>query len=430
MKSSKIPSLVLAVVLQVMPVCRVATVNPAIASTSFAIVVRCAAAIAALMGSVDAVSGASVAVYVAGVREYLPTPSQLVTTNITGPVGSPMVLRIILGGSVGQQPQLDYYNAVPLPPGLIINTNLNTNSVGLESTNYYIYGTPTTPGVYYPVTVSAGNLNYAGGPVSTDIRITITNVGGASPPMFTTQPQSRTTTNGSNVSFTVAVSGSPVPALQWRKDGANLAGATAATYSISPATTNSAGHYTCLASNSSGSVTSTVAVLTVLDPPSITMQPQSLTVSNGGMAAFEVVAVGIPPPAYQWRFNGMLLAGANAATYTINSAQASDQGDYTVLVSNSVNSVVSTIAHLTVQVEMLPPTLGVPKLEAGFPAFDVAGPANVKMVILWAPNLDAWTNLAAWMPLRTNSTASGSWHFQDASALPGGNRFYRAVLQP
>jgi hypothetical protein len=381
---------------------------------------------------VDAVSGASTAVYVAGVQRLLPSPTQPVSTNVVGPVGSPMVLRIVLGGSVGQQPQLDYYNAYPLPPGLMINTNVNTNSSGLESTNYYIYGTPTTPGVYFPVTVSAGNLLYPNGPVYTNIKITITNTtGGGSAPSFTTPPQSRTTTNGSNVSFTVVVTGSPAPTLRWRKDVTNnIAGATATTYSISPATTNSAGSYTCVASNSSGSVTSSAAVLTVLDPPSIAAQPQSTTVSNGTMASFQVVAFGIPPPTYQWRLNGTNIVGANAATYVINSAQATNVGDYTVVLSNSVNSLVSAPAHLTVQFPASPPTLGSPQLETGRPAFDVTGPANVNVVVFSTAALASGTDFTVWTPVRTNSTASGVWHFQDPSPLSSGSRFYRAVVQP
>ena len=430
MKHTKIPSLVLAAVLQVMPVCRVVTLSPAVASTSYAIVARCAIAVAALLGSVDAVSGASTLVFVAGVQRLLPSPTQPVSTNVVGPVGSPMVLRIVLGGSVGQQPQLDYYNAVPLPPGLMINTNVNTNSSGLESTNYYIYGTPTTPGVYFPVTVSAGNLLYPNGPVSTNIMITITNTSGGTKPSFTTQPQSRTTTNGSNVSFTVVVTGSPTPTLQWRKDGANLSGATSATYSISPATTNSAGNYACVASNSSGSVTSLTAVLTVLDPPSIATQPQSLTVTNGGMASFQVVGFGIPPPTCQWRFNGTNIAGANAATYTISSAHPANEGDYTVVLSNSVSSLVSAAAHLTVQGQLSAPILGSPQLEAGRPAFDVAGPTNVKVVVVFTLDLGPGTNTASWTPVQTNSSPTGAWHFQDSTALSNGTRFYRAVLQP
>ena len=417
MKTSKVPSLALAVVLQIVPVCRVASVHPALASTSFAIVARCAAAIAALLGSVDAVSGASAPVYVAGVQSLLPSAPG-VTTNITRPVGSPMVLRIVLGGGVGQQPQLDYFNASPLPPGLIINTNVNTNSVGLESTNYFIYGTPTTAGVYFPVTVTAGNLLYVG-VASTNILITITNTSGASPPTLTTQPQSRAVTNGGSASFTVVATGSPT--YQWRKFGTNMPGATSATYAIGATTTNSAGNYTLVASNSSGAITSRVAVLTVLDPPSIASQPQSLIVTNGNIAAFQVAAFGIPPPTYQWRFNGTPLAGATAASLVLTNVSPSQAGDYTVLLSNSVSTTVSAIARLTV---LFPPTLSHPLLEGGNAAFDVAGPNNVNVVILSS------TDLASWQPVLTNSAPGGAWHFSDTNSPPADARFYRALLQP
>jgi hypothetical protein len=418
MKTNKIPSLALAAVLQLVPVCRVATVNPAIATSSFAIVARCAAAIAALLGSVDAVSGASAnAVYVAGVQSLLPSAPG-VTTNITRPTGSPMVLRIILGGNVGLQPELDYFNATPLPPGLMINTNVNTNSVGGQSTNYYIYGTPTQAGVWFPVTVSAGNLLYAG-LASTNIIITITNASGVSPPTITTQPQSKTVTNSSSASFTVVATGATT--YQWRKNNTNLVGATSATYTIGTTTTNSAGIYSVVVSNSTGPITSSNATLTVLDPPGIITQPQSVAVGVGSNATFQVVAAGIPPPAYQWRFNGTLIAGATASSFTISGAQPANDGDYSVVVSNSVNTITSTSAHLTV---LYAPTLSNTQMEGGKAAFDVSGPANIKVVILSSADLAGWT------PLRTNVTASGDWHFLDSNSPPAAARFYRGLLQP
>jgi len=328
-----------------------------------------------------------------------------------------MVLRIILGGSVGQQPQLDYFNATPLPPGLMINTNVNTNSLGGESTNYFIYGTPITAGVYFPVTVSAGNLLYPD-VAYTNIMITITNASGISPPTITGQPQPRTVTNGSPASFTVVATGSP--RYQWRKYGTNLVGITNATYTIGITATNSAGPYSVVVSNSAGFTNSLDAILTVLDPPSIAAGPQNLTVTNRGRASFDVIAFGIPPPAYQWRRNGNTIAGATASSFVINNAQQNDDADYTVVVSNSVNSVVSAAAHLTV---LFPPTLASPQLDAGKPAFDVICPPNVKVVILSSPDLTVWT------PVWTNATPSGTWHFRDTDALPGGSQFYQAVLQ-
>lgn len=420
MKPNRIPSLALAIVLQIVPVCRVASINPAAAPSAFAIVARCAAAIAALMGSVDAVSGASVPVYVAGVQSMLPALAG-VKTNITGRVGSPMVLRIILGGSVGLQPQLDYYNATPLPPGLIINTNVNTNSVGLASTNYYIYGTPTQAGVWYPVTVSAGNLLFPT-VASTNILITITNVTGALPPSITAQPQSRTVTNGGMASFSVTATGSP--GYQWRKNGTNLAGATAATFTISSAATNDAGSFTVIASNAGGSVTSTVATLTVLVPSGITRQPQSLTVTNGDPARFDVVAFGLPAPAYQWKFNGTAIAGATAASYEIAGAQPSNQGDYTVEIANAAGTLSSSAARLTVKLRVFPPELSGVVLESGLPAFDVRGPAFAEVIIFSSPDLTSWT------PVATNATPDGTWHFVDSSATSPATRFYRASVSP
>ena len=120
---------------------------------------------------------------------------------------------------------------------------------------------------------------------------------GDSIPVITTQPQSLTVTNGDAASFTVVASGSPAPTYQWRKNGAALSGATLAAYSITAATTNDAGGYDVVVSNSSGSVTSSLpATLTVLVPPRITTQPRSLTVTNGFNANLAVVATGFPAP--------------------------------------------------------------------------------------------------------------------------------------
>jgi len=51
---------------------------------------------------------------------------------------------------------------------------------------------------------------------------------------------------------------------------------------------------------------------------------------------------------YRWRQNGTLLAGATAASLIISPALATNAGDYTVIVSNSVGSVTSVTATVTV----------------------------------------------------------------------------------
>src|SRR5207249_7422659 len=88
--------------------------------------------------------------------------------------------------------------------------------------------------------------------------------------------------------------------------------------------------------------------------PAITLQPQSLIVTQGVNATFSVTATGSAPLGYQWRFNGTNLAGATASNYARNSAQAADAGNYSVVVSNAAGSLTSSNAALTV---LVPPTI-------------------------------------------------------------------------
>jgi sugar lactone lactonase YvrE len=81
--------------------------------------------------------------------------------------------------------------------------------------------------------------------------------------------------------------------------------------------------------------------------PVITAQPQSQTVPAGNGLSFTVVASGKPTPTFQWYFNGTAISGATGSFYSVLSAQSA-AGDYTVTVSNSVGSVTSNKATLTV----------------------------------------------------------------------------------
>lgn len=111
----------------------------------------------------------------------------------------------------------------------------------------------------YDVVVS----NTAGSVTSSAATLTVTTASGAVAPTITTQPLSQSVAVGSSVSLTVAASGTAPLSYQWSKDGAAIANATAATYTVASATTASAGSYTVLISNAAGSVTSSPATLTV-----------------------------------------------------------------------------------------------------------------------------------------------------------------------
>ena len=85
-------------------------------------------------------------------------------------------------------------------------------------------------------------------------------------------------------------------------------------------------------------------------PVSLTIleHPTNLTISAGFDATFIASAQGLPKPRYQWFYNGNVLNDATSATLIITNAQTSDSGNYHVVVSNGLQSAVSSNAVLTV----------------------------------------------------------------------------------
>ncbi|MBC7372238.1 MAG: PQQ-dependent sugar dehydrogenase [Bdellovibrionaceae bacterium] len=88
--------------------------------------------------------------------------------------------------------------------------------------------------------------------------------------------------------------------------------------------------------------------------PAILAQPQNKNISVGQNATFSVSASG-SNLIYQWSRNGVNIAGANSASYTLTNAQLADSGSaFRVFVSNSFGSVTSNSAILTVTSNMPP----------------------------------------------------------------------------
>jgi hypothetical protein len=83
--------------------------------------------------------------------------------------------------------------------------------------------------------------------------------------------------------------------------------------------------------------------------PAITTQPVNASIPVGSTATFMVVASGSSPLTYQWQKNGTALTGATSSSYTTPAVQAADDGSmFSVLVTNSVGSVTSNGAKLSV----------------------------------------------------------------------------------
>lgn len=82
--------------------------------------------------------------------------------------------------------------------------------------------------------------------------------------------------------------------------------------------------------------------------PTILTSPSSQTVTLGKPATFTVLAKGTPALRYQWLKSGLAIVGQTNDLFTISSCQFSDDGLYSVRVSNTAGAVTSASAMLMV----------------------------------------------------------------------------------
>src|SRR5260370_5309845 len=92
--------------------------------------------------------------------------------------------------------------------------------------------------------------------------------------------------------------------------------------------------------------------------PLISAEPVNASILAGQTATFSVTVNGTSPLSYQWNKNGAAISSATSSTYTTPAAVTSDNGaQFTVVVSNSAVSVVSSIATLSVSRSSVAPSL-------------------------------------------------------------------------
>lgn len=100
--------------------------------------------------------------------------------------------------------------------------------------------------------------------------------------------------------------------------------------------------------------TNTPAVL-IGSAPSITSEPQSVTVNAGDNASFNVTATGFPLMSYQWSLNGTNISGATDNSLTVSNVVQTNLGTYAVVISNAFGTTNSDDAILSMY-----PVLAVP----------------------------------------------------------------------
>jgi len=124
-------------------------------------------------------------------------------------------------------------------------------------------------------------------------------------PSIVVQPASQVVLAGSNTTLSVTAAGSLPLYYLWYDNATNLVQyGTNAPLSWSNPNAGNAGSYIVVVTNAWGSVTSQIAVLTVVAPPLVTTQPATQGVSAGTNVSLSVTVAGSGPFTYQWQFNG------------------------------------------------------------------------------------------------------------------------------
>jgi arabinogalactan endo-1,4-beta-galactosidase len=185
-------------------------------------------------------------------------------------------------------------------------------------------------------------------------------VGGMGAPFVLSQPTNATTLAGGNVAFNATVIGANPLAYQWQQNGKNLAngpgisGANTTNLSLTGVTSNSTNNYTLVITNVYGSVTSSVAILTVLVPTTITTPLTNETVECGSNVMFAIDASGTPPLNFQWSVDGITISGATNSILLLTNVSLPSH-TVSVVVSNLYASATNN-AILTVQ-DTTPPVI-------------------------------------------------------------------------
>lgn len=179
-------------------------------------------------------------------------------------------------------------------------------------------------------------------------------------PNITQQPNPMSILLGETATFAVTASGTGPLSYQWQKNGINIPGAIASTYSYTPSQNDNGATFVAVVSNAVGSTPSNAALLTVtvpIAPPTITQEPTGGSYTEGDTIHLSVTATSTVPATYQWQKNGTNIAGATQSTYKFKATLLGHNNSYRVIVTNPGGSSISNSVTVSVSAVSTPPTI-------------------------------------------------------------------------
>jgi hypothetical protein len=343
-----------------------------------------------------------------------------VPTSQTNSFGATATFSVLANGSFPLAYQWFFTNAIS-----------GASSATLTLTNL----TATNAGNYFVIVTNA-----FGSATSSVAMLTVTLA-----PTIAQAPVSQNILIGQPVNFSVTALGAPPLVFQWRKNSNSLAGATTTNFALASVAAGDAGNYDVVVTNVSGSVTSSVAILSAVNPASY----------SGVLAAWEVTGIsgyGVSPFTATSNAPNVSVVGltrgsgvgtaSNAATnawggtgFIFTSEAAAITGNsfvtFSLTASTGYNISCTTVPAHNIRHSASGSTTGIWQFQIGNGAFTDIGSA-----ITWGPTTSSSGNLQSAIDLSSiaglqnvaagttvtfrivlwGGTGTGSWYVNNISA--------------